>query len=213
MPHMGRLLGQTAAPVAGARSAACRVAGARATVASSPAPPQVSPPMTLSFTATAVPGVLVATGCRNAASGPEPIFAAAAAPPGLSDRLARAELFHLAERGALRGLYRAAGQVVLRCVQGRVWAAAVDLRAESPAFRRSVGLELAATGPALVVPCGCAHGFVALADSATLLRLAAADGPSAGLRWDDPVLGIAWPLARVTVAAADRGFPAFVLPA
>jgi dTDP-4-dehydrorhamnose 3,5-epimerase len=168
--------------------------------------------MTLSFHATAVPGVLVAAGPAGP-DGAEPIVAAAGAPPGLSDRLARAELFRLAGHGALRGLYRAPGQVVLRCVQGRVWAVAADLRAESPAFRRSVGVELGASGPGLVVPPGCAHGVVALTDHATVLRLAAAADPGPGLRWNDPALGIAWPVPSVIVAPAERGFAPFVVPA
>lgn len=168
--------------------------------------------MTLSFHATAVPGVLVATGAAGPGDGAEPIFAAAGAPAALSDRLARAELVHLAGHGALRGLYRAPGQVVLRCVQGRVWAVAVDLRTDSPAFRRSVGVELAAAGPGLVVPPGCAHGVVALGERATLLRLAAADGPGTGVRWNDPALAVAWPVSAVTVAPEDGAFPGFVAP-
>jgi dTDP-4-dehydrorhamnose 3,5-epimerase len=168
--------------------------------------------MTLSFNATAVPGVLVATGAVGSGGGPEPIYAASGAPAALSDRLAVAELFHLAGHGALRGLFRAPGQVVLRCVRGRVWAVAVDLRADSPAFRRSVGLELAASGPGLVVPGGCAHGFVALAERATVLRLAASDAPGAGLRWDDPTLAVAWPVTSVVAAAGDLAFPRFVAP-
>lgn len=165
--------------------------------------------MTLSFHATALPGVLVATGTAGPGGGAEPIFAAAGAPAGLSDRLARAELIRLAGHGALRGLYRAPGQVVLRCVQGRVWAVAVDLRPDSPSFRRSIGVELAATGPGLVVPAGCAHGVVALSDHAAVLRLAAADDPGPGLRWDDPALGVAWPVRAVIVAPEERAFAGF----
>lgn len=168
--------------------------------------------MTLTFHATAVPGVLVATGTAGSGDGAEPIFAAADAPGEASDRLVRAELFQLAGKGALRGLYLTPGQVVLRCVHGEVWAVAVDLRADSPAFRRSVGLDLAASGPGLVVPQGCAHGFVALCGRATVLRLAATDAPGAGLRWDDPSLAVAWPVSPVIEAAADRGFQSQVLP-
>jgi dTDP-4-dehydrorhamnose 3,5-epimerase len=211
MPHMRRLLRQSRASVAGARQAACGGGAARARLAAR-APFEVPPPMTLTVHATAVPGVLVATGPAGSDGGPEPIYAAAVAPGPLAERLARAELFHLAGHGALRGLYRAPGQVVLRCVQGRVWAVAVDLRAESPAFRRSVGLELAASGPGLVVPGGCAHGFVALAERATVLRLAASDAPGTGLRWDDPALAIAWPVTSVLAAAGDLAFPRFVAP-
>lgn len=168
--------------------------------------------MTLSFNATAVPGVLVASGPGGADGGPEPIYAAGDAPPTLRGRLARVELFRLAGPGALRGLYRAPDQVMLRCVQGRVWAVAVDLRAESPAFRRSVGVELTVSGPGLVVPAGCAHGFVALAERTTVLRFAAAEASGSGLRWDDPALAVAWPVTSVMVAPEERAFPGFVAP-
>lgn len=168
--------------------------------------------MTLSFHATSVPGVLVATGTAGP-GGAEPVFAAADAPDGVADRLARAELIQLAGHGALRGLYRTPGQVMLRCVQGRVWAVAADLRAQSPAFRSSVGVELAASGPGLVVPAGCAHGVIALTERATVLRLAATDDPGPGLRWDDPALAIAWPVRTAIVAPEERAFAAFAVPA
>ncbi|WP_439580051.1 dTDP-4-dehydrorhamnose 3,5-epimerase family protein [Elioraea sp.] len=170
--------------------------------------------MTLFFNATALPGVLVVSGADGTGAGPEPLFTAEAGMrAGLSDRLARAELWQLPARGSLRGLHLDSGQVLLRCVQGRAWAVAVDLRAESPAFRHSVGIELAAAGGhGLVVPVGCAHGFVTLAECCSVLRLAAADGPRRGLRWDDPVLAVPWPVAPTELSPAELGFPGFVPP-
>lgn len=169
--------------------------------------------MSLSFSPTALPGVLVVTSVA-AEDGAEPVFAAeAAGRAGVPGGWTGAELWRLTERGALRGLHLDPGPVLVRCVQGEVWAVAVDLRPDSPTCRRWVGMTLSlGNGHGLVVPAGCASGFVALAAPAAVLRLASAEGRRRGLRWDDPRLGIAWPVAAVSVPAAEQAYPGVAAP-
>ena len=102
----------------------------------------------------------------------------------------------------LRGLHFQTppdGQAKLvRCVRGRIWDVAVDVRAGSPTFGRWVAVELSASdGRQLFVPVGFAHGFLTLeARCEVIYKVSALYAPQSdgGIRWDDPALGIAWPL-------------------
>jgi dTDP-4-dehydrorhamnose 3,5-epimerase len=129
-----------------------------------------------------------------------------------------------AEPFTLRGLHfqlppHAQGKLV-RVSRGRVLDVAVDLRHGSPHHGRHVAVELsAAAWNQLWVPAGFAHGFLTLEpDCEVLYKVTGYYAPAAerGLRFDDPALGIAWPVApdRVRVNARDRGFPTLAeLPA
>ena len=104
--------------------------------------------------------------------------------------------------GVLRGLHFQAppcGQVKLvRCIRGRIWDVAVDVRAASPTYGRWVGAELTAdNGRQLYVPIGFAHGFVTLEpDTEVEYKVSAFyDRDSeGGLIWNDPALNLPWPL-------------------
>jgi dTDP-4-dehydrorhamnose 3,5-epimerase len=119
--------------------------------------------------------------------------------------------------GTLRGMhYQKAphGQTKLvSCVHGRVWDVAVDLRPNSPTYLGWEATELSAgSGVALYLPAGCAHGFLTLTDHATVAYLIEGDyQPAAAgtLRWDDPAVGIAWPLREPILSERDRLAPDF----
>ena len=136
---------------------------------------------------------------------------------GLDSRLAQCNVSYNARRGTLRGLhYQAAphGEAKLvRCTQGTVWDVVVDLRRESPSFRRWHAVELsAANRRALYVPDGCAHGFQTLTDDAEVLYLMSEfhhPESARGLPWNDPAFGIEWPLPDPILSPRDRGFPPF----
>ncbi|MES2638430.1 MAG: dTDP-4-dehydrorhamnose 3,5-epimerase [Myxococcota bacterium] len=106
------------------------------------------------------------------------------------------------ERGVLRGLHlqrpSAQGKLV-RVVVGSVYDVAVDLRPGSPTFGRWVGLTLTDARPeALWIPAGFAHGFLTLsARSIVSYKVDApyVPGDERVLAWDDPTVGIQWPLA------------------
>jgi dTDP-4-dehydrorhamnose 3,5-epimerase len=99
----------------------------------------------------------------------------------------------------------------VRCLKGRVWDVAIDLRANSPTFLQWHAEELTpANTRMMVVPEGFAHGFQVLEPDSELLYLHTAFyTPSAegGLRHDDPSLGITWPLAVADLSARDANHP------
>ncbi len=110
----------------------------------------------------------------------------------------------LSRRGVLRGLHyqltQAQGKLV-RVVQGQVFDVAVDLRRSSPSFGQWAGVLLTAeTQQQLWIPPGFAHGFLVLSDTAEFLYKTTdyyAPDAERCLAWDDPQLGVRWPLAEV----------------
>ena len=89
----------------------------------------------------------------------------------------------------------------------------VDLRRDSLTCRRGIAATLTAdNGEALLIPAGCAHGFLTLEDATDVLYQidrAYAPGHARGLRYDDAAIGIAWPAAPRVIAPADLAWPAF----
>ena len=118
------------------------------------------------------------------------------------------------KHGVLRGLHfqnpRAQGKLVT-VLSGEVFDVAVDVRAGSPTFGAWVGETLAGgTGRQLWVPPGFAHGFVVTGDHAVFSYKCTdvyAPEAEASVRWNDPAIGIAWPIEGPTVAAKDATAP------
>ena len=118
-------------------------------------------------------------------------------------------------RGTLRGLHWQAApheeDKLVRCTRGALFDVIVDCRAGSATQRRWFGVELTAENRrALYVPQDFAHGFVTLEDDTEVLYMISvpyAAGFARGLRWDDPELGIRWPLAPVVISDRDAAFP------
>jgi dTDP-4-dehydrorhamnose 3,5-epimerase len=119
--------------------------------------------------------------------------------------------------GTLRGLHyqRApnAETKLVRVVRGRMFDVALDLRPESPTYRRWVAEELSAeNGRALLIPEGVAHGFLTLEpDTDILYQISPAfqPGHEAGVRWDDPAFAIAWPAQPALISPRDATYPDF----
>ncbi len=115
-------------------------------------------------------------------------------------------------RGVLRGMHYQIVQPqakLVHVVRGRVFDVAVDLRRSSPTFGRWVGVELSADDHRqMFVPAGFAHGFLVLSEWADVLYKTTdyyAPQHERCLMWNDPEVGIAWPLAGEPVLAAkDR---------
>jgi dTDP-4-dehydrorhamnose 3,5-epimerase len=114
--------------------------------------------------------------------------------------------------GVLRGLHyqlppHPQGKLV-RVVRGRVWDVAVDIRAGSATFGRWVGVELSqANHRQLWIPEGFAHGFLSLEDDTEFLYKTTdvyAKDCERAVRWDDPQLGIRWPLGGLQPALAPK---------
>jgi len=136
---------------------------------------------------------------------------------GLDPRVAQCSVSFNRRRGTLRGLhYQSAPHEeakLVRCIRGAIFDVAVDLRPESPTFRRWVGVELTpANGLALYVPPGVAHGFQTLADESEVwyqISVPYAPDHGRGVRFDDPAFGVEWPEPVTVVSERDRSYPDF----
>lgn len=122
-----------------------------------------------------------------------------------------------ASRGVVRGLHfqrhpRAQAKL-LRVIRGAVLDVAVDLRRNSPTYGKHVAVELSeANWTQIYVPIGFAHGFCTLTEGAEVLyKVSAEYGPSeeGGLLWNDPDLGIDWPVdeREAILTERDRTWP------
>lgn len=117
-------------------------------------------------------------------------------------------------KGILRGLHfqTTPGQAKLvRCGRGRIWDVAVDLRRDSATYGRWEGHTLDDTlHRQLFVPAGFAHGFCVLSEIADVhYKLSSYFDPEteAGIAWDDPEVGVKWPIAGPQLSERDRGAP------
>lgn len=136
---------------------------------------------------------------------------------GLDARVAQASFSVTSRRGTLRGMHWQAAPwaeaKLVRCVRGKVYDVALDLRPSSLAFCKWVAFELAAGNrDALYLPEGVAHGFQALEDDVELhYQMSAPYHPEAGrgVRWNDPAFGIAWPIANPQLSERDASYPDF----
>jgi dTDP-4-dehydrorhamnose 3,5-epimerase len=119
------------------------------------------------------------------------------------------------KRGTLRGLHFQLPPhdevKVVRCVAGAIYDVVVDIRMGSPTYRKWVGVELSAdNGHQIYVPRGFAHGHMTLTDNASVLYLISAPyapGAAAGVRYDDPAIGVKWPMMPIVVSERDKSWP------
>lgn len=172
------------------------------------------------FRPTAIPGVVVVEPERLADERgffARTFCAREFAAHGLAASLVQCSLSFNPRRGTLRGMhYQEAphGEAKLvRCTRGRIHDVALDLRRDSPAFRRHVAVELSAENRlALHLPPGVAHGFLTLEDGCEVAyQMSEFFDPSAGrgVRFDDPAFAIAWPAPVAVVSDRDRAYPDF----
>lgn len=117
--------------------------------------------------------------------------------------------------GTLRGMHLQAEPhaeaKLVRCTRGAIYDVIVDLRPESSTLHRWFGMELTDVDRTMLyAPKGFAHGFQTLADGCEVFyQMSAPYVPHAatGVRWDDPLLGIEWPVSDPIVSDRDRSFP------
>ncbi len=115
-------------------------------------------------------------------------------------------------KNVLRGLHYQIRQPqgkLVRVVQGAVFDVAVDIRKSSPSFGQHVGLELSAENKRMLwIPEGFAHGFVVISDTAEFLYKTTdywAPEFERSIAWNDPALGIHWPIdGEPALSAKDQ---------
>ena len=129
--------------------------------------------------------------------------------------IAQVNLSRTEALGAVRGVHLHAPPhseaKLVRCLRGRVWDVAVDLRPGSPTCGQWYAVELSpGAANALLIPEGCAHGFQVLEPGSELLYLHSGTWvPEAetGVRCNDPQLAIRWPLPPTDLSERDLGLP------
>jgi dTDP-4-dehydrorhamnose 3,5-epimerase len=112
----------------------------------------------------------------------------------------------------LRGIHLQRGQAKLvRCARGAIFDVAVDLRPDSPTYKRWEGYELDdVTHRQLFIPDGFGHGFCVLTDTADVLyRVSSYYDPELelGVAWDDPEIAVDWPVRDPILSDRDRSAP------
>ena len=137
---------------------------------------------------------------------------------GLNTRLVQCNLSCNTTVGTLRGMhYQVAPRretKVVRCLRGAIYDVLIDLRPESPTFRKWIAAELTPrNGRMLYVPEGVAHGFQTLVPDSEVLYLMSefhSLDHARGVRWNDPAFAVRWPDASSRVMSdRDRGYPDF----
>jgi dTDP-4-dehydrorhamnose 3,5-epimerase len=114
--------------------------------------------------------------------------------------------------GVLRGLHMQRGQAKLvRCARGAIFDVAVDLRPDSPTYKRWEGYELDdVTNRQLFIPDGFGHGFCVLSEEADVIyRVSTYYDPDleTGIAWDDPEVAVHWPIADPILSERDGSAP------
>ena len=117
-------------------------------------------------------------------------------------------------KGTIRGMHFQypphAEMKIFRCIKGSVFDVAVDLRKGSPTFLQWHGEILSVDNmKALVIPEGCAHGFQALENDSEVVYMSTSPycrESESGIRFDDPKVGIQWPLAITSLSEKDKNW-------
>lgn len=131
---------------------------------------------------------------------------------GVTDRFVQDNQSFSARAGTVRGIHFQrpphAQAKLVRCVRGAILDYAVDLRAGSPTFGRHVVAELSAeNGRQLYVPVGFGHAFLTLtSDAEVAYKVSDVYAPDCdgGVAWDDPDIGIDWPLPPEGATLSDK---------
>jgi dTDP-4-dehydrorhamnose 3,5-epimerase len=134
---------------------------------------------------------------------------------GISELPVQSNISLSTEVGTVRGMHyqrppKQEGKLV-RCTQGALFDVVVDLRMDSPSYRKWFAQELTAENHlSMWVPLGCAHGFQTLQPNTEVTYLVTAPyskQSEGGIRWDDPAIGIKWPVAVARISERDRSLP------
>jgi dTDP-4-dehydrorhamnose 3,5-epimerase len=134
---------------------------------------------------------------------------------GMHAEFGQSSISFNARAGTLRGMHYQVSpheeHKLVRCTSGTIFDVVVDIRRQSADYCRWFGTELSAENRrALFVPPGFAHGFITLSDQTEVLYMIGGDYSPAhgrGVRWNDPALGIDWPLMPSVIAARDDAYP------
>ena len=132
----------------------------------------------------------------------------------LVTHIEQCSLSHNTLAGTLRGMHYQAephGETkIVRCTAGRIFDVIVDVRPDSPTYLQWFSVELSAENRRMLyVPKLFAHGYITLENDTEVfyqIDHAHHDEAAKGLRWDDPKVGIKWPIEKVVISPKDEGW-------
>jgi dTDP-4-dehydrorhamnose 3,5-epimerase len=133
---------------------------------------------------------------------------------GIDPQVVQRSVSYNRRRGTLRGMHFQIAPheetKLVSCLRGSVYDVVLDLRPTSSTYCRWSAVTLTADGfETLVIPKGCAHGFISLADDSTVhYEISEYHHPTSarGVRYDDPAFGIDWPLQPAVINSRDLGY-------
>jgi dTDP-4-dehydrorhamnose 3,5-epimerase len=134
---------------------------------------------------------------------------------GISSRVVQANMSGTLKKGTVRGMHYqlppASEPKFIRCVRGAIYDVIVDMRPDSSTFLQHFGVELTADNhKAIYVPDMFAHGHQALTDDVEIFYLVGefyTPGCERGVRFDDPAIGIDWPIPVTVISDKDTAWP------
>jgi dTDP-4-dehydrorhamnose 3,5-epimerase len=134
---------------------------------------------------------------------------------GLVPHVVQANLSYNHHKGTLRGMHFQVAPhqetKLVRCTRGAIYDVIIDLRPDSPTYKRWIGVELTADNyRMLFVPRGFAHGFQTLADNSEVNYHVSefyTPGAEGGVRYNDPQFDIVWPLEASVISEKDSNWP------
>ncbi len=136
---------------------------------------------------------------------------------GLENRLVQCSISYNPKKGTLRGMHFQTAPweevKIVRCTSGAIYDVVIDLRPDSPTFKKWFGLNLSQEERnMLYIPKGFAHGFMTLSDQVEVFyQMSEFYYPdhSGGVRWNDTAFGIRWPMAVQLISERDNAYPDF----
>lgn len=136
---------------------------------------------------------------------------------GLNTSLAQCNISFNKKKGTLRGMHFQRPPYdeskLVRCTMGAIYDVIIDLRHGSTTFKKWFAIELNADNRRMLyIPEGFAHGFITLTDNTEVFyQMSQFYNPeyADGVRWDDPVFNIKWPIDVTIISDRDRSYPDF----
>ncbi|MCD4681695.1 MAG: dTDP-4-dehydrorhamnose 3,5-epimerase [Bacteroidales bacterium] len=138
---------------------------------------------------------------------------------GIKTKICQINTSFTKKKGTIRGVHFQVDPYqeakFIRCTKGRIFDVMVDLRPDSPTFLQWVGNELSEDNYKMAyVPENFAHGFVSLVDNCEVYYPVSqfyTPGAERGMRWNDPVINIKWPIDIINISDKDKSHPDFDL--
>lgn len=137
---------------------------------------------------------------------------------GLNPNLVQCNISFNRKKGTLRGMHYQAPPYeeakLVRCTMGAIYDVIIDLRPDSSTFKKWISVEMTSENRKMIyVPEGVAHGFITLEDNTEVFYQMSefyAPDSARGIRWNDPVFNIQWPIEPTTLSERDQNFFDFI---